>query len=407
MNLEAWLRQDHSLSDQLKVIEGLCRALNEAHAREVVHRSLEPANIEVDSDGRSELGGAVGGSSAPPYRAPELAERGTTSPQSDIYSAGVICYEMLSGRAPSGDRPTPLADLRPDVPRDLTDAVMGCLEKGPDWRPKDLSYLLQVVGTLRAAEGKGGGRAASRAAEPPRSAPKAASPPRRSAPRGGSKSNLPLVAAVAVLALAAGAGFWLYFKQSGSESRVGATRPQPAPSLPPTAPPVIEAMPAPGPVVATPKVVETPRPASTPTPAATPVPMPTPRVAAVATPEPKPISTPTPAAALATPPPTAPPTTAPPEPALLTAVSPLTVRRGGQTMLDLRGSGLRPDHQARIVRIKEATNGISVVRQKFVDPTLIKVLVNLDTNVAPGAYAVVLGDGGGAMTNTLPFNVAK
>ena len=169
MNLEAWLRQDHSLRDQLKVIEGLSRALNEAHARGVIHRALEPANVEVDTDGRCQLSSAVTGSSAPPYHAPELSEGGSPSPQSDIYSAGVICYEMLSGRSPSGERPTPLADLRPDVSRDLTDAVMGCLEKGPDWRPKDLSYLLQVVGTMRASGAKGAGRAASRAAEPARS----------------------------------------------------------------------------------------------------------------------------------------------------------------------------------------------------------------------------------------------
>jgi hypothetical protein len=92
---------------------------------------------------------------------------------------------------------------------------------------------------------------------------------------------------------------------------------------------------------------------------------------------------------------------------MLATVSPLSVRRGGQTMLDLRGSGLRADHQARIVKVKEATNGISVVRQKFVDGTLIKVLVNLEPNVSPGAYAVVLADGAGGMTNTLPFTVVK
>ncbi|MGH7361302.1 MAG: serine/threonine protein kinase [Candidatus Methylomirabilales bacterium] len=404
MNLEAWLRQDHSLSDQLKVIEGLCRALNEAHARGVVHRSLEPANLEVDSDGRCQLGSAVTGSSAPPYRAPELAEGGGPSPQSDIYSAGVICYEMLSGRTPSGERPTALADLRPDVSRDLTDAVMGCLEKGPDWRPKDLSYLLQVVGTMRPGGSKGGGRAAPRGAEPSRSAPKsAAAPPRRAPARGGSKSNLPLVAAVGVLALAAGAGYWLYFKQSGTESPVGSSGPPP--TLLRTPPPVVEATPTPV-AVATPKVVETPRPGATPTPAATPVATPNPRVAVtVATPEP--VATPTPAAVVATPPPTPPPTTAPAEPALLTAVSPLTVRRGGTTMLDLRGSGLRPDHQARLVKVKENTDGISVARQKYMDPTLIRVLLNLDPNVPPGAYAIALSDGGGGMTNTLPFTVVK
>ena len=401
MNLDAWLRQDHALPDQLKVIEGLCRALNEAHERGVIHRGLDPSNVEVESDGRCQLGGAVTGSSSTAYKAPELSEGGSPSPQSDIYSAGVICYEMLSGRTPSGERPTALADLRPDVSRDLTDAVMGCLEKGPDWRPKDLSYLLQVVGTLRAAGGKGGGRAAARAPEPPRSASRSAVAPARRAPaRAGSKSNLPLVAAVAVLALAAGAGYWLYFKQAPTETQVVTT---PPPTVAAATPPPVETTPTPV-AVATPKVVETPRAAATPTPAATPVPTPTPRAVVAATPEP--VATPTPMAVVATPPPTPPPTTAAAQPALLTAVSPLTVKRGGTTMLDLRGTGLRPDQQARIIKVKENTDGISIQRQKFMDPTLIKVLISLDPNVPPGAYAVALSDSAG-LTNTLPFTVVK
>src|SRR6185295_18203851 len=152
MTLEDWLKQDRSLADQLKVMEGLCSALNEGHQRGSLHRGLEPANIEVDGDGAADLTGAfTQGSGASRYRAPELQEGAAHSAQSDIYSAGVIFYEMLSGRSPSPDRPSPLSDLRPDVPRDLTDAVMGCLEKGPDWRPKDLSYLLQVVKTMRSS----------------------------------------------------------------------------------------------------------------------------------------------------------------------------------------------------------------------------------------------------------------
>ncbi len=409
MNLEAWLKQDRSLADQLKVIEGLSRALNEAHARGVVHRALDPDHIDVESDGTCQLGDAVSGSAAAAYRAPELAEGGSVSPQSDIYSAGVICYEMLSGRLPSGERPTPLADLRSDISRDLTDAVMGCLERGPDWRPKDLSYLLQVVGSLRSAAGGGkpAGRGSSRQAEPARSAPRSAAPQARRAPsRGGSQSNLPLVAAVAVLALAAGAGYWFYFKQSASDGQVASNEPEPPPSLPPTLAPQAEATPIPGPIAVAPKATPTPRPEATPRVESTPAPTPTPRMAVAATPEPRPIATPPPVAA-ATPPPTPPPTAAPVEPAMLATVSPLSVRRGGQTMLYLRGSGFRADHQARIVKVKEATNGISVVRQKYVDPTLIKVLVNLDANVSPGPYAVVLSDSAGAMTNTLPFTVAK
>jgi hypothetical protein len=99
--------------------------------------------------------------------------------------------------------------------------------------------------------------------------------------------------------------------------------------------------------------------------------------------------------------------TLPAEPAVLTAVSPLSVKRPGTTMLDVRGTGLRPDHQARILRVKDAPTGISVVRQKFVDATLVKVLVSLDDTVNPGVYGVALSDAQGTNTNTLSFTVAR
>ncbi len=92
---------------------------------------------------------------------------------------------------------------------------------------------------------------------------------------------------------------------------------------------------------------------------------------------------------------------------MLTTVSPLAVKRGVTTMLDVRGTGLRSDHQARIMRVKEAVSGVSVVRQKWVDPTLIKVLVNIEAGATPGLYGVALVDGGGTSTNGLNFTVAK
>ena len=59
MNLEAWLKEDHSLADQLKVMEGICDALNDAHSKGVLHRALEPFNIEVDNGGACDLTGAI------------------------------------------------------------------------------------------------------------------------------------------------------------------------------------------------------------------------------------------------------------------------------------------------------------------------------------------------------------
>ena len=422
MTLEDWLKQDRNLADQLKVIEGLCSALNGAHQRREVHRALHPGNIEVASDGTCDLSEAVSGSLSPRYRAPEVVEGGPPSAESDIYSAGVIFYEMLSGRSPSGERPTPLSDLRQDVSRDLTDAIMGCLERGPDWRPKDLSYLLQVVASMRSTGARSGGRAAARAApEPARMGSSRAGGGRKAARGSASRSNVPLYALVVLVVAGAGAGLWWYFNQGhdGGIAQVPSARPtitQPTP-LP-------EATPTPrAPVVATPRptprvgATPTPTPLPTPPPTPAPTPVPTPR----ATPTPEPVrtvvatptpTTPTPVVATPTPAPTPAPVavTTPPRPAehaVLTAVSPLAVKRGITTMLDVRGTGLRADHQARILRVKEAVNGVSIVRQKWMDPTLIKVLVNIEAGANPGAYAVALFDAQGTQTNGLSFTVSK
>jgi len=413
MTLDDWLKQDRGLADQLKAIEGLCQALNDAHQRREVHLALTPAHIEVASDGTCDLSSAVSGTPSARYRAPEIAEGASPSPESDIYSAGVIFYEMLAGRSPTGDRPAPLSDLRPDVSRDLTDAIMGCLERGPDWRPKDLSYLLQVVGTMRSTGARPAARAATRSAEPVR--PSAAKGGPRRPSRGGSasRSNVPLYALAGLLVVAAAVGGWWYLNSaSGGGTGIAQTPTRPGPTTLPTPAPEA-ATPTPAtpevvaaPATAAPAVLATPVPSTVATPPPTPVPTPTPApVRAVpGTPVPP---TPTPVVATPTPPP---PTTLPPppaEPAVLTAVSPLTVKRGITTMLDVRGTGLRADHQARIVRVKEATDGVSVVRQKWIDPTMIKVLVNIDNGAAPGTYGVAVVDGRGVQTSTLSFTVTK
>lgn len=415
MTLEDWLKQDRGLADQLKVMEGLCSALNEGHQRGSLHRGLEPANIEVTSDGACNLTGAfTQGAGASRYRAPELQEGAAHSAQSDIYSAGVIFYEMLSGRSPSPDHPSPLADLRPDVPRDLTDAVMGCLEKGPDWRPKDLSYLLQVVRALRSQGAGKGVRTPARATEAPRSSPqKGAAAPRR-ASKSGSTSNVPLFVAAALLIAGAAAGAWFWLKGSSPTApKAAAVRPTPPPpstTLAPEAAPSAAPTPAAGKPTPPPAPVETTAPTPPPTtlkPIATPTPPPATQAARptpgpVATPLPTP--TPTPAAEVR---PRPEEMAAAAEPTVLTAVSPLQVKRGVTTILDVRGSGLRADQKAAILKIKEAPNGISVVKQKFVNAGLVQVVVKLDETTVPGAYALAMADGTGAYSNTLSFTVAK
>jgi hypothetical protein len=415
MTLEDWLKQDRTLADQLKVVEGLCSALNDGHQRGDVHRGLEPGTIEVASDGSCDLGSALSaGSGASRYRAPEVVEGAPPSLQSDIYSAGVIFYEMLSGRSPASDRPSPLADLRPDVPRDLTDAIMGCLEKGPDWRPKDLSYLLQVVRSLRSQGAGKGVRTPARASEGPKTAARSAGGGGRRVPsKGGSTSNVPLFVAAGLLVVGAGVGGWFWFKgPSSAGARTSAARPTPAPVTTTTLAAPVETPPpvaTPSPVAkATPVAGTTPTPASEPTPrpAATPTPAPVtlaPR-AAEPTPTPTPVATPTPAVA---PVPAPEELAAAAEPTVLTAVSPLQVKRGATTILDVRGTGLRASQRATILKIKDAPNGISVVRQKFVNAGLVQVIVKLEETTAPGSYGLAMADAAGASSNSLSFTVGK
>jgi hypothetical protein len=83
------------------------------------------------------------------------------------------------------------------------------------------------------------------------------------------------------------------------------------------------------------------------------------------------------------------------------------VKRPGKFLLDLRGTGLRSDLRVRVVPLKEAPHGITVVRQICKSPTLFQVLIDLAPNVTPGGYAITLADASGNQTAPLTLTVTK
>ncbi|MFL5520035.1 MAG: protein kinase domain-containing protein [Gemmatimonadales bacterium] len=162
------------LEDARRITAQLASALDTAARAGLVHRDVKPENILLDAaSGRALLtdfgiaramettptsdvpttgeGVAVG---TPTYMSPEQAAGEGVDARSDLYSLGVVAYEMLTGQPPFtggtrvvvskhlSERPAPITKLRPDCPPGLADAVMRALEKHPDerWQTGDAFY---------------------------------------------------------------------------------------------------------------------------------------------------------------------------------------------------------------------------------------------------------------------------
>ncbi|MFN8090754.1 MAG: hypothetical protein U0599_00700 [Vicinamibacteria bacterium] len=430
MRLDAWLRKDPSVVERLHVVELLARGVNEAHGRGEQLAGLEPSRIEV-SGASCDLADALAGPAARHYLAPEREGDGPATAASDVYAAGAIVWETLVGR-PYAASPSHLSEARPDLPGDLCDAVMACLESSPDWRPADLSYVAELASQAAAQRGGGSRSAAPKPAPKPAAArterPKKAagrpSPTFDGHGREPSRSQVPLIAAAVVLLAGAGAGYFWMTREKGQPSPPAAVAPTAAAAqAPAVAAPTAEPTPTAEPAMA----AAATQPGPTPTPTTAPRPTPTPAAlsapaaparAVTAEPAPTTAAATTPAAtttAPAAPPPAAAPVTtsapaaaadAPRESAVLATLSPLAVKRPGRVLFDLHGTGLTADLHARLVGVRDSPHGMMVVRQKC-SGTLCNVLVQLDDSVKPAAYAIVLEDPQGRQSNALTFTVTK
>ena len=155
-----------------EILAQLADALHYAHEKGIVHRDIKPDNVLIErGSGRAMLadfGIARGETSAsltqtgiivgtPTYMSPEQASGARTlDGRSDLYSLGVMGYEMLSGRPPFAGLlaqevlaqhvtrvPAPLGTLVPQAPDDLLDSITRCLDKDPARRPADGATLRQ------------------------------------------------------------------------------------------------------------------------------------------------------------------------------------------------------------------------------------------------------------------------
>ncbi len=154
--------------EALRIVVEICQALQFAHDEGIVHRDIKPANILLDKKGRvkmadfglAKLAGpdgqrlpaltvATGMLGTPQYMAPEQIEKPSqVDHRADLYSLGVIFYEMLTGELPLGRFPLPSQKAHTDARLDKV--VMRALEKEPDRRYQQASEILTQVETFSA-----------------------------------------------------------------------------------------------------------------------------------------------------------------------------------------------------------------------------------------------------------------
>lgn len=206
-NLREVERNGKLSADQaLAIIPQICEALQFAHNEGVVHRDIKPENLLLDKKGRVKItdfgiakllglpGGKVSLTGAsevvgtPHYMAPEQLEKPqAVDHRADIYSLGVVFYEMLTGELPLGKFQPPSKKVQVDVR--LDQVVLHSLEKEPERRYQQVSHVKTDVEHIASSAGIPGGAGP---AKPPSTPAPIALPPAKA--NGAGKVTAPAVA---------------------------------------------------------------------------------------------------------------------------------------------------------------------------------------------------------------------
>src|SRR5713101_4607304 len=227
--------QSFPLPRVLHIMEQACSALEFAHQRRVVHRDIKPANLMLTPDdavkitdfgtakilqfGTAQTAHVIG---TPSYMSPEQIKGKPVDGRSDIFSLGVILYELVTGEKPFpgqnittviykivNEEPIPPRELDSSVPPGLNCVITLALAKEPDARYQSSSELMHALRNYR----EQGGNSAATVALAPRAA--AAAP---------ALKNSNVLVVIVLLALIGGASYrlWPYMRDVWERSRARA-----------------------------------------------------------------------------------------------------------------------------------------------------------------------------------------